>query len=77
MAINVQFVGWFKFFYRIASAAVNLIGNPGKEFKIEKEVRQKCPLAPYFFLIVEGVRTHFIKKAEAEEKNSRNYTPGW
>jgi hypothetical protein len=45
---------------------VNLNGSPGGNFKIEREVRQGCPLAPYLFLIVGEILTHMIKKAVAE-----------
>jgi len=66
MGIYERFVGWVKFFFENASAAIHFNGNSGEEFKIETDVRQGCPLAPYLFLVVAEVLTHLIKKAKAE-----------
>jgi hypothetical protein len=56
---------------------VNLNGSPGGNFKIEREVRQGCPLAPYLFLIVGEILTHMIKKTVAEGRNLRGvFLPG-
>ena len=49
MDISEEFSKWVKLFFRGASASVNLNSSPGKNFKIERDVRQECPLAPYFF----------------------------
>ena len=49
MSYHEQYVPWVQLLFRNASAAINLNGNPGKEFKIERGVRQGCPLAPYIF----------------------------
>ena len=68
MDIDEQFVGWVKLLFGSATTAVNLNGQPGKEFKIERGVRQGCPLAPYLFLIVGEVLTHLIKKTERKRR---------
>ena len=63
-------------FFANASAAVNLNGSPGNNFKVERGVKQGCPLAPYLFLIVGEALTHVIKKA-IKEKRLRGVTlPG-
>ena len=76
MGINERFVAWVKLLFGNASAAINLNGNPGKESKIERGVRQGCPLAPYIFLVVGEVLTHLIKKAEAEGRIRGITLPG-
>lgn len=43
-------------------ATIDLNGSLGKEFKIERRVRQGCPFAPSFFLIVGEVLIHIIFK---------------
>ena len=66
MHISKKFISWVKLLFVNTTAAVNLNGSPSNNFKIEMEVRQGCPLAPYLFLIVEEVLIHIIKKAVAE-----------
>ena len=55
---------------------VNLNGNPGEKFKVERGVRQGCPLAPYIFLIVGEALTHTIKKAVKEGRLKGISLPG-
>lgn len=45
---------------------LNLNGSPGSSFKVERGVRQGCPLASYLFLIIGEVLVHIIKKMVAE-----------
>ena len=61
--MDEQFMGWVKLLFGSATAAINLYGQPGKKFKIERGVRQGYPLVPYLFLIVREVLTHLIKVA--------------
>lgn len=68
MNIDDKFIKWVKLLFVNASAAVNLNGSPGNNFKVECGVRQGYPLAPYLFLIVEEVLTHVIKKAIKENR---------
>ena len=65
-----------KLLFGNATAAVNINGSPGRSFKVERGVRQGCPLAPYLFLIVGEVLTHIIKKAMAEGKIKGVVLPG-
>jgi hypothetical protein len=44
--ISKKFIEWVKLLFTNASAAVNLNGSSGGNFKREREVRQGCPLAP-------------------------------
>ena len=76
MGINEKFVDLVKLFFGIASAAVNFNNNPCSMFKIERGVRQGCPLAPYMFLIVGEVLTHIIKKAVSEGRIIGSSFPG-
>lgn len=66
IGIGPKFTKWITLLFSNASAAVNLHGTPGENFKIEREVRQGCPLAPYLFLIVGEALTHMIKKVVTE-----------
>ena len=70
------FIKWVKLLFINASAAVNLNGSPGESFKIERRVRQGCPLVPYLFLIVGKVLTQGIKKAITEGKLRGITLPG-
>ena len=76
IGINERFVGWVKLLFGNASAAINFNGNSGKEFKIERGMRQGCSLASYLFLVVGEVFTHLIKKAEAEGRIRGMTLPG-
>ena len=62
MGINAQFINWGKLLFGNASAAVNINGGPGNNFRVERGVRKGCPLAPYLFLIVGEALTHVFKK---------------
>lgn len=59
-----------------ASVAVNLNGNQGNNFSIERGVRQGCPIAPYLFLVVGEVLTHIIKKVVVKERLRGITLPG-
>lgn len=76
--INIceEFIEWIKLLFTNATAAVNLNSNPGEDFKIERGVRQGCPLAPYLFLIVGKILTHMIKKAVNEKVKRSVLTRG-
>ena len=76
MNIDEVFIRWVKLFFITASAAVNLNGNPGENFKIERRVRQGCPLASYLFLIVGEILTYVIKKAVSESRLKGVYLSG-
>ena len=76
MNVSAKFIKWVEMFFTNASAAVNLNGSPGNSFKIERGVRQGCPLAPYLFLIVGEALTHTIKKAVTEGRLRRITLPG-
>ena len=49
-------------FFDNAWASVNLNGSPCKEFRVERGVKQGCPLAPYLFLIIREVLNDIIRK---------------
>lgn len=68
-AINIceEFIRWVKLLFVNAFATVNLNGNPGGNFKIERRVRQGCPIMPYLFFIVGEILTRMIKKAVAKD----------
>jgi hypothetical protein len=73
--ISEEFIRWVKLLFGSVSAVVNLNGIHGNIFKIEKGVRQGCPLASYLLLIVGEVLTHIIKKAIAKGKLRMNTHP--
>lgn len=66
MNISGKFIEWIRMLFVNASAIANLNGGSSSNFKVERGVRQGCPLAPYLFLIVRDALTHTIKRAVAE-----------
>ena len=66
MNINNKFIQWVKLLFANISATVNLNETPGSTFKVERGVRQGCPIAPYLFILIGEVLTHIIKKAVVE-----------
>lgn len=76
IGIGPKFTKWVKFLFSNASAVVNLNGTSGDSFKIERGVRQGCPLAPYLFLIVGEALTNMIKKAVTEGRLRGITLPG-
>ena len=76
MRINKQYIGWMRLLFGNATAAVNINGSPGSNFQVERGVRQRCPLAPYLFLIVGEALTHVFKKAIGEGRIRGVVLPG-
>ena len=46
--------------YRIASSRVIIGGRMGECFRLERSVRQGCPLSRYLFLFFVEAMTHFL-----------------
>jgi hypothetical protein len=63
MNISENFINKVKLFKKKATTVVNFNGNPSNNFKVERGIRQGCPIAPYLFLIVGEVLTHTNKRA--------------
>lgn len=76
LGISKRFIRWVKLLVSSASAAVNLNGSPGNNFKVERGVMQGCPLAPYLFLIIGEILTHIIKKVVTEGRLRGVVLPG-
>ena len=76
MGIDAKFIHWVKLLFGNVSASVNINGSPGRSFKVERGIRQGCPLAPYLFLIVGEALTHTIKKAVKEKRLRGVVLPG-
>ena len=76
IGIREKFINWVKLLFNNVTAAVNLNGSPGTSFRIERGVRQGCPLAPYLFFIVGEALTHMIKKAVTEGRLRGITLPG-
>ena len=56
-------LGWIQgifALYRIASSRVIIGGKMGERFRLERSVRQGCPLAPYLFLLFAEAMTYFL-----------------
>jgi hypothetical protein len=71
--ISGEFIKWVKLFFRNVSAAVNLNGSPWDNFKIEKRIRQGCPIVPYFFSnCMRDTYTHDLERG-SQRKTKRNY----
>lgn len=75
MNISEKFISWVKLLFENASATINLNGSLGENFRIEREVMQGCPLAPYLFLIVGEVLTHIIKRAVSTRRLRGGFLP--
>src|ERR1700738_497744 len=76
MGINEKFIQWMKLLFGNALAAVSINGSSRRSFKVERGVRQGCPLSPYSFLIVGEALTHIIKKAVREKRLRGVVLPG-
>lgn len=55
LGIHERFIGWTRMFFKNSNAKVTSNKSNGKEFMVEKGVRQGCPLAPNVFLIMEEI----------------------
>jgi hypothetical protein len=76
MGVSENFIRWVKLFFGNATAVVNLNGCPSGSFKVERGVRQGCPLAPYPFLIVGESLIKLITKVISEERLKGITLPG-
>ena len=66
MGMSEDFTRMVKILFYNATAMVNLNGSPTNSFKVEKGLRQGCPLPPYLFLIVGEALTQLITKVVSE-----------
>ena len=76
MNISGKFINWVLLLFGNVLAAVNLNGCLGNNFKVERGVRQGCPIALYLFLIIEEALIHTIKKAITKGKLKGITLPG-
>lgn len=60
MGFSDHWVNLVMALYTEASAAVILNGRVGKNFTLQRSVRQGCPLAPYLYLSVADVLGHML-----------------
>lgn len=57
-------LGWIQgisALYRTASSRVIIGDRMGERFRLERSVRQGCPLAPYMFLFFAEAMTHYLQ----------------
>jgi hypothetical protein len=60
MGFPSEFVDMIKILFRDAEACVKVNGSVSNSFRIERGVRQGCPIAPYLFLIVAEVLNRMV-----------------
>lgn len=60
MGFSDHWVNLIMSLYSEASATVLLNGQPGSTFKLQRLVRQGCPLAPYLYILVADVLGHML-----------------
>jgi len=46
--------------YQATTSAIKINGTPGPDFRLERLVRQGCPLAPYLFILATDVLGHML-----------------
>jgi hypothetical protein len=60
LGFSQTWVHWVTSLYLDVTSAINLNGIPGPDFKLERSVRQGCPLAPYLFILVTDVLSYML-----------------
>ena len=76
MNISEKFIKWVQLLVANASTTFNLNGVLGDSFRIERGVRQGCPLVPYLFFIMGEIIMHMIKKTNMEGRVKGVSLPG-
>ncbi len=61
LGFSPTWVHWVTSLYRDATSAIKLNGIPGPDFKLERSVRQGCPLAPYLFILATDVLGYMLE----------------
>lgn len=68
ISISENFIIWVNLIFENISATINFNDSPGINFKIERGIKQRYPLALYLFLIIGDALMHIIKKVVTNEK---------
>jgi hypothetical protein len=54
-------IDWMMTLYKDAIASVILNSAPRATFKLQRSVRQRCPLTPYLYPLIADVLGHMLK----------------
>ena len=67
---GTSFINWIKLFYKDAQSCIVNNGHMSEFFKIERGVRQGCPLSPYLFILI----IEILYKSVQEDNNIKGIT---
>jgi len=60
LGFSRTWIHWVSSFYKEGTSAIKINGLPGPDFKLQRSVRQGCPLAPYLFILATDVLGHML-----------------
>jgi hypothetical protein len=60
LGFSRTWIHWVSSLYKEATSAIKINGLPGPDFKLQRSVRQGCPLAPYLFILAIDVLSHML-----------------
>lgn len=60
LGFSDKWVRWVASLYQDTTSAIKINGSPGPDFRLERSVRQGCPLAPYLFILATDVLGHML-----------------
>lgn len=60
LGFSPEWISWTSALYRDAESALLVNGRRLPKFKVQRSVRQGCPLAPYLFLFISDVLAYMM-----------------
>jgi hypothetical protein len=60
LGFSRTWIHWVSSLYKEATSAIKINELPGPDFKLQRSVRQGCPLAPYLFILATDVLGHML-----------------
>jgi hypothetical protein len=61
LGFSAKWIQWVHSLYHFASSSIKVNGEVGKGFQLAQSVQQRCPLAPYLFILITDMLGYMLE----------------